>query len=127
MAKERYVSFEVAKLLQDKGFPRDPSICNRVYKPDGHLCHLTKHGFEANYVFKDSDVFAPTQQMACDWCQEKDVLITYDLSNPFDSKLVVKVYREDYDLDWVEATTIIRDTLETAINAALEYVLKNLI
>ena len=114
MAKERYASFEVAKLLQEKGFEGET---HKVFDEDGELYD--------NSTLKS--IPAPTQQVACDWCQEKDVLITYDLSNPFNDKLIVKVYREDYDLDWVEATTIIRDTLETAINAALEYALKNLI
>lgn len=118
MSKERYVSREVARLLNEKGF-EEP--CNTFYCKDT-LIDSTLLG-----MCTEECVLAPTQQMACDWVQIKGVLITYDLAGPFGSKLVVKVYRKDYDLDWIEATTIIRDTLEDAINDALEYALKNLI
>ena len=66
--------------------------------------------------------------MAMKWLrEEKDVLITYDLAGPIGSKLLVKVYRKDYDLDWIEATTIIRNTLEEAVDMAIRWSLENLI
>lgn len=73
-------------------------------------------------------ISAPTHQMVMKWLrEEKDVLITYDLAGPFSSKLLVKVYKKDYDLDWIEATTIIRKTLKEAIDAAIQWSLENLI
>ena len=72
---------------------------------------------------------APTQQMACDWVQTKDALITYDLA-PIGTKLIVKVYKRvygDQDYDWEYKITIVRDTLEDAINDALKYALEKLL
>ena len=58
----------------------------------------------------------------------KDVLITYDLA-PIGTKLMVKVYKrtQDQDFPWTEEITIIRSTLEEAINEALKYALEKLL
>jgi hypothetical protein len=123
MIKERYVSREVAMLLKDKGFEEQ---CRAYYNDDGALkidCTVPTN-WNGNTGFYNH-MSAPTQQMACDWMQTKDVLITYCLSSPFDSILRVKVYRKDYDLNWSEVTTITRNSLEDAINDALEFALTN--
>ena len=49
MIKERYVSFEVAKLLRDKGF-------------DGEV---------HNWYVGDENLQAPSQAVVCDWIEEK--------------------------------------------------------
>jgi hypothetical protein len=58
----------------------------------------------------------------------KDVLITYDLA-PIGTTLMVKVYKrtQDPDFPWTEGITIIRSTLEEAINEALKYALEKLL
>ena len=73
-------------------------------------------------------VVAPTQQTAIDWMRTKDVLITYDLA-PIGTTLMVKVYKrtQDPDFPWTEGITIIRSTLEDAINEALKYALEKLL
>lgn len=105
MIKERYVNFEVARLLKDKGFNED-------------------------YPKGDCTQYGCTQQMACDWVRTKEVLITYDLA-PLGAKVImVKVYKRVYDdpnYDWTEGITLIRDTLEEAINAALKFALEKLL
>lgn len=69
MIEDDYVSFEVAKLLQKKGFAEK---CHRGYTPYGELdCFLGENGYgdiAANYIL------APTHQMALKWIREK-----YDL------------------------------------------------
>lgn len=64
MIKERYVNFEVATLLRDKGF-NEP--CRGVYEEKvlriNTLCDWLNSDF-SEYVA------APTQAMACDWLTE---------------------------------------------------------
>lgn len=128
MIKERFCSYEVAKLLKEKGF-NEPVHYEYHYIVSTPQFHKKAHNFNGDeYTNCETDWFsAPTQQMACDWLQTKDVLITYDLLSPFDNKFRIRVYRKDYDLDWAEATNTISENLEDCINDVLEYALKNLI
>ena len=64
MIDEAYVSFEVAKLLNKKGFDEE---CNKVIHQD------TKNEYYfGNYSdeIKGRLVLVPTQQMACRWLRE---------------------------------------------------------
>lgn len=125
MTKERYVSSLIAKLLKEKGFAEQ---C-RAYYIDTKESVMECCANSINWNKGSSSYYmsAPTQQMACDWCQGKGVLITYNLLDYFDDKLRVKVYKKDYDLNWVTETSIICDSLEKGINEALEYAIKNII
>ncbi len=124
MIKERYVNFEAAKLLRDKGFNEG---CYGYYYCGGELS-FSYGRLNINSEHTNNLISAPTQQMACDWMRTKDVLITYDLA-PIGTKLMVKVYKKVYDdpnHTWTEEITIVRDTLEEAINDALKYALEKL-
>lgn len=146
MIKERYVNFEVARLLKDKGFDEEcfakyaNESCTEKYYDDYRERMMSweiKSG-ELIIPLIDRDKYdiygdtipAPTQQMACDWVRIKEVLITYDLA-PLGAKVImVKVYKRVYDdpnYDWTEGITIIRSTLEEAINEALKYALEKLL
>ena len=61
---ERYCSYEVARLLHEKGFD--------IWR-DTYFTHFGTFGY--NLHKKDIDLtfacYAPTQQMACDWVFEK--------------------------------------------------------
>lgn len=125
MIKERYVNLEVAKLLRDKGFDEE---CVGYYindEPDDVKYSLLG---ETNSTWESRCCSAPTQAMAVDWVRTKDVLITYDLA-PVGTTLMVKVYKrtQDPDFPWTEGITIIRSTLEDAINDALKYALEKLL
>lgn len=61
MIKERYCSFEVAKLLKEKGFVIP---CDWIYCSDGTFGHK-------NSLWDKEMFLAPTHQMACDWLREK--------------------------------------------------------
>lgn len=125
MIKERYVNLEVARLLRDKGFDEG---CYGYYYC-GKLTFLYDR-LNKNSEHTDLLVSAPTQQVAVDWMRTREILITYDLA-PIGTTLMIKVYRrgvcDGQICDWVEATTIIRDTLEEAINDALKYALEKLL
>ena len=63
--KEDYVSFEIAKLLKEKGFPQDTFRCHYII--DGNI-HYKK--FENRCGFGDYDIIAPTLAMAMKWLRE---------------------------------------------------------
>ena len=129
MIKERYVNLEVARLLRDKGF--NEGTYGFYFKGGELLFNYDR--LQINSEHTNRLISAPTQQMACDWMRTKDILITDDLVVPIGAKLKIKVYRKVYDVyddhiyDFVEATTIIRNTLEDAINEALKFALEKLL
>lgn len=131
MNKEAYVSFEVAKLLKEKGFDwftyayyTKDDVDTKPYLGMENLCPDNWNG-EVDEV-NDLWTSAPTQQMACRWLRE--VHNTH-----------IGVFVDDVDkyvafLDEIPATghTSVPiegafATYENAIEAALQYVLTNLI
>ena len=124
MIKERYVSLEVARLLRDKGF--NEGTYGFYFKGGELLFNYDR--LQINSEHTNLVISAPTQQVAVDWMRTRDVLITYDLA-PVGTTLMVKVYKrtQDPDFPWTEGITIIRSTLEEAINDALKYALEKLL
>ena len=73
---EDYVSFEIAKLLKEKGFPQNPNICNTGYTFRGKLSNNVK-SFAHNFTeFNKCGIkpitysMASTLQMAIKWLRE---------------------------------------------------------
>ena len=64
MIKEDYVSFEVAKLLEEKGF-NEPCYTCYLNKELSHYDYLS-----TNFELIDNAFSAPTLQMACKWLRE---------------------------------------------------------
>lgn len=144
MIEEAYVSFEVAKLLKEKGFDEP---CYSYYMTTKTL-HTTFHNrvhVEEEPHFNSGDLngmydvdesiiedvcSAPTHQMACAWLREK-------------YGIFIAINNDDLDFNWQCYDLINRDstldpkilsesyagykTYENAVEAALKYVLKNLI
>lgn len=77
MIKEAYVSFEVAKLLKEKGF----NECTRkIYRPDGtsktlKFWHVTNK-YLVEHEYPKGSCTEPTQQMAIMWLAERKVRIS---------------------------------------------------
>ncbi len=68
--KEAFVSFDVARLLKEKGF--DWGCCSYwCVFPNGDRVH-TEYGHFANHNGNETDRFVsrPTQAMACRWLKE---------------------------------------------------------
>lgn len=126
MITEDYVSFEVAKLLKEKGFDEP---CNHYY--------FYKKLKEVNYYNKNSDELypkegeyctAPTHQMALKWLREvhKICIVVY----PFTHR-----ERGTYTSDICTVTMTMEeghlrgiwDSYEEAVEESLKYVLENLI
>ena len=102
MIKERYVSFEVAKLLKDKGFNED-------------------------YPKGDCTQYECTQQMACDWLIENYKI--YINVSFVSGKGYVGIICDisDFDNAFGIVETKYYSCIEPVYNEALKYVLTNLV
>ena len=123
MITEDYCSYEVAKLLKEKGFEQ----------------HKCQHSYDSKGVFKWSDDLdpyecsAPTHQTAMKWLrEEKNIFIiiephVYDYVNEKNKSYTCSLWIGDkyYEYEYLEP----RDypSYEEAVEAALKYCLKNLI
>lgn len=123
MIKEAYVSFEVAKLLKEKGFDYD-GVCNHYYKASNNTLLLkpTDRNIDTTYYS------APTHQMALAWLREKGYCI-----EPY-----VTAYRYGFTISKIPTGSHVSDNedcypnykfenYEVALEAALKYLLKYLI
>ena len=118
---EDYVSFEVAKLLKEKGFPL-PSTNFRDW-----LCCMYDENQNIHWGCYDKNwYFRITHQMAMKWLREKGWNITIDCIDVTETGLVFTIkivdmksffeYRIDYD-----------NIYEKAVEVGIKYCLENLI
>ena len=137
MIKEDYVSFEVAKLLKEKGFPQIEqnsgyNVTEMVYSinADKKGVHHLTHRYPAVYDINNY-ICAPTLQMAMKWLREvRNIFIqvdyiwspkalytyTFDIHNMKNSRSIFSTpYGESFD------------SYEEACEAAIKYCLTNLI
>lgn len=122
--KEAYVSYKVAKLLKEKGFDLDT---DKVYERSLMACRY-------------EDYPMPTQQMDCRWLREEykifievgvgtdiDGVFGYMPSIYFLGILACNEGRFSPNVDADDICDFTPQTYEDAVEAALEYVLTNLI
>lgn len=134
--KEAYVSYEVAKLLKDKGF--DWRVFNFYDEHERFSEHIGSVYTLYNWNYPTKDEYgshycsAPTQQMACRWFWEEKGLNINAIYGDYPS-LKRSFWMPQIDsLDGcygVEDEDFFReyDSREDCIEAALEYALTNLI
>ena len=145
MITEKYVSFETAKLLKDKGFDEECRAFWKEWDGQNMLCHCSSsHVFEwcHNSMLEgyndDSElnVAAPTLQMAKDWLRvEKKLYIQVDLDGwALGGRRGYYIVIQGTDNDFEDmAPTVNEDdivffpTPEEATEAAIRYCLENLI
>lgn len=126
MITEDYVSFEIAKLLKEKGFDWE---CIGYYVDDAP--NDVKYSFlgETNSTWESRCCSAPTIQMAMAWLREVhkifiEVSVSIDLNGDYHYSYFIldkecKYIRKGFtDFDW---------NYEEALEAALKYTLENLI
>ena len=134
MIGENYVSFEVAKLLKEKGFDE---ITFTWYTGKGKLCfgRNTYDDYHMNHFSnilsgKEKDkCSAPTLSVVMKWLrEEKGVAVIPVLSSVLDNKkflwdikIVVAETNDTYSQGWVY------EKQEDACEAAIKYCLDNLI
>ena len=125
MIKEAYVSYEVAKLLKEKGFNW---ITQYVYTLDGTGSTPHKIG---NWR-ATSNIQKPTHQMACAWLREKyNICITIypDKENGYEAVLYdtendVEIVLQSFGIYGIH---IYEEIYEDAVETAIKYCLENLI
>lgn len=130
MIKEAYCSYEIAKLLKEKGFPI--SKYSSIYTNKDNLC-LTDVGM-MSYLSKEDyvhfeDFFIPTitHQMAIAWLRTKHIIIVvqpeYFNADGICSYWGVDIWADDN----YEKLQDDFPSYEEATEAALKYSLENLI
>ena len=126
MITEDYVSFEVAKLLKEKGVDEK---CFTVYNNDGKF-YDTRYG-----IAPSIEIPAPTLQMAMKWLRENhNIHITGVPNGIGENVFYMGIYRK-YDYGWTYISDCLDEeykeaefyTPEEACEAAIKYCLKNLI
>lgn len=135
MITEDYTSYEVAKLLKDKGFD---GICRAGYTSHGNLHVLEVKEYLTNQVCPDTywACAAPTLQMARKWLREEKhfyiqiMLDSWALGSHSGYYIVIQDTNSDFEEISPrvnEEDTVFFSTYEEACEAALKYVLENLI
>ena len=122
MIKETYCSYEVAKLLKEKGF-HEP--CIATY-------NSTTKNFQVEEIYEDWTIHwkgyisAPTLQMAMKWLREiYGIDIVIEISDPSvnDRKYYCVIWNKNNDSYILD----LFDSYEDAVETALKYCLENLI
>lgn len=130
MIKEDYVSFEISKLLKEKGFNEQ---CRDFYvQENGNWLH--KNTYEYNYfnlqMPRWEDCYAcPTLAMAMKWLrEEKGIAVVPILSSVLDNErflwdieITNAKTNETYHQGWIY------ESYERACEAAIKYTIENLI
>ena len=139
MITEDYVSFEVAKLLKDKGFDEHCFCINYPLPEGGHhsiilpnLLNNSMIPFIDKYNFcryKEDFITIPTLQMAMKWLREMHNIYIEITPSSKTNEFIVDSYRIDivtktFDTIYVSSGY---DTYEEAAEAAIKYCFENLI
>lgn len=125
MTREDYCSFELSKLLKEKGFDWD---CHQYYFEDWEKRHSTITSMRP-YNFNEDDkcISIPTHQMAMKWLREmhrKYIDIRYNNQNE-EYRFIVFTMVKDKPIDFIHSEY--HSTYEEAVEAALKYCLTKLI
>lgn len=117
MIKEAYCSFEVAKLLKEKGFNEK---CTRWYVANEPQEGIVEKGFGENQFY----INAPTHQTAMAWLrQEKNIIVNVWYNGvDWDAE-----YYNNEDENFYLITDSSCNSYEESVEVALKYVIENLI
>lgn len=132
--EEDYVSYEIAKLLKEKGFSEDTEHeMWYVIKQFSTGCHWNSCTYKVGDITREYDdkccISMPTIQMVIKWLEKKKhVAIIPILSSILDDekflwdvKIVIAETGEKYSQGWVY------EDRKSAYEAAIKYYLENLI
>jgi hypothetical protein len=129
--KEDYVSFEIAKLLKEKGFD---ARCPMIYTADGEMLytdvkHHNMYAVTNKQLEYYTDIIVPTQAMAMKWLRETHD-IDFDI-NTTGSRHVRRYHLAIWENKDEEMVTInpigYFNKWEQACEAAIKYCLEHLI
>ena len=123
MIKEAYCSYEIAKLLKEKGFdePCLQAWVNEMRDKDNDKIQYRFQSRAYQNLLEEDECLSPTHQMACAWLREKGYHIyTFNL-DPF------WIYEiQSLTKDWTFSFGGFENH-DAAIEAAIKYCLENLI
>ena len=124
MCNEDYCSYEVAKLLKEKGFDE---LCKYLYKDNGERYTLASTCYQN--VCDDGECLCPTHQMTMKWLREVHDLhiIAYPYNAFNKKKYCCQVYKTFNLLGCGKYINERLDSYEEAVEAALKYCLEKLI
>ena len=132
MITEDYVSFEVAKLLKEKGFDEK---CRSYYFGSSGRYSRCALEIKTN-DFRDGEILRPTHQMACKWLREVHNIFI-EIYLPSHSEHEDTIYHGTYSFDIFNLNTKVYvyctwnekefNSYEEAVEVALKYALENLI
>ena len=129
MIKEAYCSFEVSKLLKEKGFDTQ---CRAAYTDYGQLFTTQIQQYITNIICSKSNLWkciAPTHQMAMKWLrEEKNIFIVIEPHAYINEKIKsydCSLWVDDNYYRYLESKDY--PSYEEAVEAALKYCLENLI
>lgn len=123
MITEDYCSYEIAKLLKEKGFD---GVCDYAYSNKGNWFEIDRSNFDEVYCLR------PTHQMAMKWLREKHWVISIIPKSFYaDGRCISWTYSiwadDNLEIDGEEELENIYGSYEEATEAALKYSLENLI
>lgn len=131
MITEDYVSFEIAKLLKEKGFNE---LCLKQYYNNGELSNVS---IEAKYNTIDNQVSAPTLQMVMKWLRKVHnihIELNWDKGNQLYSFNIWKPGKYQPEISSLDLWRIYKDynypgewNYEKAAEEAIKYCLEHLI
>jgi hypothetical protein len=153
MSKEQYVTYETAELLKERGFDwkcnryylerasdNEPLLCpGSIMYGEDYNKRLQRDDLSVHINVSSGKISAPTQQMAMRWLREENGIhisadIYKDSSNDADGNVVDEWTYWAWTFYWLPSGNIGDeegydqfDSYEDAVEAALEYALKNLI
>lgn len=134
MIQEDYCSCEVSKLLRDKGFDEP---CWLKYDSEGYLSFNHAGYINSEKPCDDFCALAPTHQLAMKWLREAHnihIELNWDKGNQLYSFQIWKPGKYQPEISSLDLWRIYKDVnylgewnYEGAVEAALKYVLENLI
>lgn len=134
MIEENYCSFETAKLLKEKGFYGECLSMYLTPKPRSGMgnpneAKIAPHGRDSHYYegYK-YQCEAPTLQMAMKWLREKHKLYCDIRVGDGDFVIdIISLKDGEFGCEVAEPESCVYPTYEEAAEAAIKYVLENLI
>ena len=122
MTQEDYVSFEVAKLLKEKGFKGDINAYYHIWDNGNKVCSIQEFSrSEAPHLY----IPAPTLQMAMKWLRKKNISIEASVvRSHYWVYTIYKILSNKVEESYNDGGF---KTYEEAVEAALKYSLENLI
>lgn len=128
MIAEDYCSFEVAKLLEEKGF-NEPIRCWYDSAKDFHEMGAKMHNSDCI----SSTIMCPTHQMAIKWLREAHgiFILIKPCDSYFDEEYEFSIYKKQntviFEWELLEIENSLYEGYEETVEAALKYSLENLI